>query len=311
MPSALILGAGAIGAFFGSALARQGFEVSVVCRSDYQVVKQTGFHIRSPLLGEHRFTPAQVFSSAHEAGRQHDFVFLTTKVLEGEDRAAFLGPVVGKHTVIVLIQNGVDIEPDIQAAFGKNEILSGVAFIAVSRTGPGEVHHQSAGSLTLGSYPRGITPSAQALASAFEAAGVPCKPTEDIVRARWQKALWNATFNPISIMGGALDTAIILRTEEDRRFVRTAMMEIAAVAAAAGYAIATEVIDKLIAGTLAMPAYKSSMAQDFENGRPMEIEAILGNVVRAAHQREVAVPTLDAIYRIAKMVEANMRSESR
>jgi 2-dehydropantoate 2-reductase len=310
MPSSLILGAGAIGAFFGSALARQGFDVSVVCRSDYQVVKQTGFHIRSPLLGEHRFTPAQVFSSAQEAGSQHDLVFLTTKVLEGEDRAAFLRPVVGNSTIIVLIQNGIDIEADIQAAFEDNEILSGVAFIAVSRTSPGEVHHQSAGSLTLGRYPRGISSTAQRITSAFEAAGVPCKPTEDIVKARWQKALWNATFNPISIMGGALDTAIILRTEEDRRFVRTAMLEVAAVAAAAGYAIAPEVIDKLIEGTLAMPAYKSSMALDFENGRPMEIEAILGNVVRAAHQRQVAAPTLNAIYRVAKMVEAKMRSES-
>ncbi len=311
MPSSLILGAGAIGAFFGSALARQGFGVSVVCRSDYEVVKQTGYHIRSPLLGEHRFAPIQVFSSAQEAGANHDFVFLTTKVLEGEDRAAFLRPVVGKDTVIVLIQNGIDIETDIHAAFPENELLSGVAFIAVSRTGPGEVHHQSAGSLTLGRYPRGMSPAAQQITSALEAAGVPCKPTEDIVKARWQKALWNATFNPISIMGGALDTATILRTEQDRRFVRTAMTEIAAVAAAAGYAIAPEVIDKLIEGTLAMPAYKSSMALDFENGRPMEIEAIIGNVVRAAHQRDVAVPTLSAIYRIAKMVEAKMRSETR
>jgi 2-dehydropantoate 2-reductase len=211
----------------------------------------------------------------------------------------------------VLIQNGIDIEADIQAAFGENEILSGVAFIAVSRTSPGEVNHQSAGSLTLGRYPRGISSAAQQITSALEAAGVPCKPTEDIVQARWQKALWNATFNPISIMGGALDTAIILRTQEDRRLVRTAMLEVAAVAAAAGYAIAPEVIDKLIEATLAMPAYKSSMALDFENGRPLELEAILGNVVRAAHQRDVAVPTLDAIYRIAKMVEAKMRSESR
>jgi 2-dehydropantoate 2-reductase len=304
MPSALILGAGAIGAFFGSALSRQGFEVSVVCRSDYELVKETGFHIRSPLLGEHRFKPTHVFSSAQHAGTEHDFVLLTTKVLEGEDRAAFLRPVVGERTVIVLIQNGIDIEAQIQDAFAANELLSAVAFIAVSRSAPGEIHHQSAGSLTLGRYPHGISAAAHQIASAFEAAGVPCKTTEDIVKARWQKALWNATFNPISIMGGVLDTAIILRTEEDRRFVRTAMMEIAAVAAAAGYAIAPEVIDKLIAATRDMPPYKSSMALDFENGRPMELEAIIGNVVRAAREREVAVPILDAIYRIAKMVEA-------
>lgn len=309
MPSVLILGAGAIGAFFGSALARQGFDVSVVCRSDYEAVKQAGFHLRSPLLGEHIFRPRKVFPSAHQAGNDYHFVLLATKVLEGEDRAELLRPAVGLQTVIVLIQNGIDIERDIQTTFTQNELISGVAFIAVSRTGPGAIHHQSAGSLTLGRFPSGISSAAQQLASAFEAAGVPCRLTEEIVQARWQKALWNATFNPISILGGALDTAIILGSEESRRFVRTAMFEVAAVAAAAGYAIAPESIDKLIEATQAMPPYKSSMALDFESGRPMEIEAILGNVIRAARQRNVTVPTLDAIYRLAKMVEAKTRSE--
>jgi 2-dehydropantoate 2-reductase len=173
----------------------------------------------------------------------------------------------------------------------------------VAKTGPGEIHHQSVGSLTIGRYPDGITSSARTLSALFEASKVPCKLTDDVIAARWQKALWNATFNPISIIGGILDTSMMLRTSDDRAFVRKAMQEIADIAAAAGYPIETQVIERLMEATRAMPAYKTSMALDFEHGRPMEIEAILGNVVRTARDRKVAAPTLETIYALAKMVE--------
>ena len=303
MPSILVVGAGAIGAFFGSALARQGGKVSVVCRTDHAVVKRDGYGIRSPLLGDHRFRPEQVLKNADECGSPPDYVILATKVLPQTDRAALLRGAVGNHTVIVLIQNGIDIETDVANAFPHNELLSGIAFIAVARTGPGEIDHQSAGSLTLGRYPEGITSSARSLAALFEASKVPCRLTEDVVTARWQKALWNATFNPISMMGGVLDTSMMLRTAEDRAFVRKAMHEIADIAAAAGHPLDLQIIEMLIEATRAMPAYKTSMALDFEHGRPMEIEAILGNVVRTARDCKAAAPTLEAVYAIAKMVE--------
>lgn len=308
MSSLLVIGAGAIGAFFGSALARQGVQVSVVCRSEYETVKHSGFHIRSPLLGEHRFVPHEVLRANEPIDPHYDLVLLSTKVLASENRPALLRPALRPGTVIVLIQNGIDIEPEVQAAFAEYEIVSAVAFIAVSRSGPGEIVHQAAGSLTLGSFPRGISASARQLGTWFEASGVPCRLTDDIVKARWQKALWNATFNPISILGG-LDTATITRTAEDREFVRTAMREVAAVASAAGHDLPAELIDKLIDTTRAMPAYKSSMGLDFERGRAMEIEAILGNVVRTGRSHGVPIPTLETLYRLAKMVEAQPRPE--
>ncbi len=303
MPSILIIGAGAVGAFFGAALARQGAQVSVVCRSDFDAVKRTGFYVRSPLLGDHHFQPAQVFSSVDEVAPTFDYVALSTKVLEHIDRAALIRPVVAPHTAIVLIQNGIDIEREIAGAFPDNELLSAIAFIGVGRSGSGEVHHQSAGWLTLGRYPTGLSPAARNLAAMFEASGVRCTLTDDVVTARWQKALWNATFNPISILGAVLDTETMLRTERDRGFISKAMLEVAEVAAGAGHALDLAVIDKLIETTRKMPAYKTSMALDLEHGRPMEIEAILGNVVRTAREHAVSIPTLEAIYAIAKMVE--------
>src|SRR5688572_12059570 len=219
----LIVGAGAVGALFGSALARQGARVSVVCRSDYDAVSRDGYDIRSSVFGDHRFRPERVYRNVADCSEPPDYLLLTAKVLENVDRAALIRPAVGPRTVIVLIQNGVDIEPPIAEAFPDNELLSSLAFVAVGRGAPGQVNHQSLGSLILGRYPDGITPAAQRIAAAFEAGKVGCKLTENVVGARWQKAVWNAVFNPISILGGVLDTATILKAEADRAFVRRSM----------------------------------------------------------------------------------------
>ena len=232
-----------------------------------------------------------------------DYLILTVKVLPDVDRATLIRPAVGRQTVIVLIQNGIDIETQIAAAFPDNELLSSLVFLGVSRTALGEIHHQTAGWLVLGGYPAGITPAAQKLAALFEASGMGCKLTANVIEARWQKTVWNATFNPISIMGGVLDTHMILKTPEDEAFVRQAMQEVCAVAAAAGHPQHPALIDKLLDRTKAMPAYKTSMALDYENNRPMEIEAILGNTVRTGRKYQVPMPALESIYALARMIE--------
>nr|WP_298727140.1 2-dehydropantoate 2-reductase [uncultured Steroidobacter sp.] len=310
MTSILIVGAGAVGALFGSALARQGAQVAVVCRSDYDVVSREGYDIVSPLLGNHRFRPHAVFREVAECKTPPDYLVLTVKVLEGVDRAALIRPAVGPRTVIVLIENGVDIEAEIAAAFPENEILSGLALVGVGRSGPGQVNHQSLGQLNLGRYPNGSSPAAEHLAALFNGGGIGCRLTDNVVGARWQKAVWNATFNPISITGGTLDTAIMLGTPESTAFIQRAMEEVCAVAAAAGYPMPPKLIEQLIGSTRAIPPYHTSMAQDYRNGRPMEIEAILGNTVRAARRHGVGTPILETLYALAKMIERNVREAS-
>lgn len=304
MTSILVVGAGAVGALFGSALARQGAQVSVVCRSDFDVVQREGFEILSPSLGDHRFRPHAVYREVADCTTPPDYLLLTVKVLVGLDRAALIRPAVGPDTVIVLIENGVDIEAEIAAAFPDNELLSGLAIVGVGRGAAGKVRHESLGSLNLGRYPSGRSTTAERLAGLFNGGGIGCNVIDNVVTARWQKAVWNATFNPISIMGGVLDTATILGTDESQAFVRAAMEEVCATAAAVGHPLHPKLIDQYIAGTLGMPAYKTSMALDYENGRPMEIEAILGNTVRAARKHGVATPILDTLYSLAKMIEA-------
>lgn len=296
----LIVGTGAIGGFYGALLDRQGAEVSVVCRSDYATVRDGGIRIHSP-LGNWIFRPHRVLRDIGEAGRDHDYLLLCTKILEGMDRAAMIREAVGPHTAITLIQNGVEIEAPLAERFPDHELISGLAFVCVSRTAPGVIWHQAYGRLAFGNYPGGCSERVRSLCTRFEAAGVPATATEDIVAARWQKCIWNAPFNPLSVISGGLRTADILGCQEP--YVRAVMEEVSAVAAACGHPVPAGTIDRNIDHTRAMPPYKTSMLLDHEAGRPLETEAILGNAVRAARRVGVSTPRLESLYTMLKLIE--------
>lgn len=301
-PRVLVVGTGAIGALYGGMLARAGAEVSVVCRSDHDAVVAGGYDIRTS-WGDFVFRPARVLREAGEAQPAPDYVLLAVKTVRGLDRAALIRGAVGPHTTIVLVGNGIGIEQEIAEAFPSNELVSVLAFVAASRTGPAQVRHHALGRLAMGNYPRGASAATRTLAGLFVAAGVPCEVQTEIAASRWLKNLWNIAFNPISVLGGAMDTRAILAPAEGREFVARVMREAAAVAAANGHPIADHVIEDTIASTRAQSPYKTSMALDYEAGRPMEIEPILGNVVRSARAHGVAVPSLEALYALARMVE--------
>lgn len=301
----LVIGTGAVGSFYGSLLARQGAEVSVVARSDYDHVKAHGIDIRSETkLGDYHFQPARVVRSAAELAKKPDYVLLCVKVVEGADRAALLKDALGPNTAIVLVSNGVEIEDEIAQAFPDNELIGGLAFICVTRTAPGKIWHQAYGRLALGNYPHSLSEKAKALCAAYERSGIHCAAADNIVTARWQKCVWNAAFNPLSVLSGGLSTNDILTTQEP--LVRAIMEEIRQIAEAVGHALPSGIVDQQIDSTHKMPPYKTSMLLDFEAGRPMETEAILGNAVRAGRRAGVAIPHLESIYALMKMRELKL-----
>ena len=302
----LVIGSGAVGSFYGSLLARQGAEVSLLARSDYEVVKQRGIDIESK-GGVYHFSPAHVVRSAAELAEKPDYVLLCVKVVEGVDRVGLLREAIGPDTAIVLVSNGIDIEAEIAQAYPNHEIISGLAFICVTRTAPGKIWHQAYGKLALGNYPGGLSEKAQALCAAFEQSGITCVGSDDIATARWQKCVWNAPFNPLSVLSGGLATADILATQE--AFVRAIMEEIAAIAKVAGHPLPEDIVELNISSTHKMPPYKTSMLLDFEAGRPMETEAILGNAVRYGRRLNVAIPHLESVYALMKLRELKLASQ--
>jgi 2-dehydropantoate 2-reductase len=306
MIKVLVIGAGAIGAFYGSLLAQAGAEVSVVCRSDYDQVKQHDFIINSQALGRWNFTPAQVLRNVTDFKGTPDYILLCTKIIPTLDRVALIRPVVGRNTAIVFIQNGVEIEQEMLEAFPDNEIISGLAFICCNRTGPGEILHLAYGRLALGNFPSGVSRKTAQLCELFNQSGIECGAVDNIVTGRWQKCVWNAPFNPLSVLSGGLLTLDILQTQEF--FVRNIMQEVCDIAAALGHRLPDDIINANIENTYAMPPYKTSMLLDYESGQPMETEAILGNAVRAAQRMGIAAPHLESVYALMKLRELKLRA---
>ncbi|TAN66338.1 MAG: 2-dehydropantoate 2-reductase [Methylobacter sp.] len=300
----LVIGAGAVGAFYGSLLAQVGAEVSVVCRSDYEQVKQHDFIINSQALGRWSFTPANVLKEVADFKGTADYILLCTKVIPALNRIALIRPAVGRNTSIVFIQNGVEIEQEMQDAFPNNEVVSGLAFICCNRLGPGEILHLAYGRLALGNLPSGVSRKTARLCELFNQAGIDCGTSEDIVSGRWQKCVWNAPFNPLSVLSGGLLTLDILQTQES--LVRSIMQEVCDIAAASGHPLPDDIVNINIDNTYAMPPYKTSMLLDYENGQPMETEAILGNALRAAQRLGIAAPHLESVYALMKLRELKL-----
>ncbi|WAK01720.1 ketopantoate reductase family protein [Methylobacter sp. YRD-M1] len=300
----LIIGAGAIGAFYGALLAKAGADVSVVCRSDYEHVKQHGFIINSDDLGSWTFTPSQVLKNAANFKGKADYVLLCTKVLPDIDLAALVRPAVSAETAIVFIQNGVEIEQTMLTAFPDNEVISGLAFICSNRISPGEILHLAYGHLALGNLPGFISNKTIRLCELFVRSGIECEATENIIARRWQKCIWNAPFNPLSVLSGGLQTFDILRSQET--FVRHIKQEIFNIAKACGHSLPEDIVDININNTYAMPPYKTSMLLDYENGHPMETEVILGNALRAGRREGIACPYLESIYSLMKLRELKL-----
>ena len=152
-----------------------------------------------------------------------------------------------------------------------------------------------------------ITQKTRHLRDLFTQSGIDCEVTENIAMARWQKCVWNAPFNPLSVLSGGLLTLDILQTQEF--FVRKIMQEVCTIASASGHPLSDDIIEQNIENTYLMPPYKTSMLIDFESGHPMETEVILGNIVRISQRLEITSPNLESIYALMQLKELQISKQ--
>ncbi len=297
----LIVGAGAIGAFYGGKLAQAGAHVAAVCRSDYDTVREQGFSVKSP-LGDFQFVPQPTLHSINEYKDTPDLILVALKVLPDLDVAGLLQPVVGPQTAILMIQNGVSIEDSVAETFPNNEVLGGLAFVCLSRIGPGKIHHIDYGRLVIGKYPEGPSDMANRLRELWNSVDVKTQITPSVVRARWKKLVWNAPFNPMSVLCGHATTQDLMESEETVKLVRHVMEEVVQVAKAAGHELPPNTVQENIDDTLKMTPYRTSMLLDYEARRPMEVEAILGTPVHLARRLNVRVPHLESLYAMLQLL---------
>lgn len=323
----LIVGAGAIGAFYASRLALvPGLSVSVICRSNYKAVKADGFQVASPQYGEYTFTPTNTFANPDEARKSNtkwDYIIVSTKALpDVSDDSEILEGLVGANTAIVLIQNGLGVEEPYAKRFPNAVVCSAVTIATCAQPEHGKIKHNRWTRINSGPYlphldtssPKPSDATAVDKNAAFIAALVEggIKDASAYSHAklqlvRWHKIAINASMNPSSVLTLGSTNYSMANDPELQRHLKGVMEEILATAPKVlGQPMPKDFAtpDAIIRSTQRNTSgSKPSMAMDWEQGKRMEIEVILGNPIRIARGRGFEMPRLQTLYALVRMAQ--------
>lgn len=296
--SVAIVGSGAIGCYYGGRLAQHGLPVHFLMRSDYPVVKEKGLTITS-CRGDFSLSPSQIqiYDNVSRMPRV-DLVIVTLKTTANDQYAPLITPLLHESTAILTLQNGLGNEARLAELFGADRVLGGLAFVCCNRLGPGRIDHSAHGLIRMGEYSHhGISSRLAALGKLFNASNIQCDTIAKLDEGRWEKLVWNIPFNGL---GTLLDqtTDRLIACPEGEALVRRLMVEVVAGAAGNGVHLPEGTIDHQVNRTRVMDAYQTSMQIDRRLGRPLEIEAILGEPVRQAEAAGVPVPSMRMLYEL-------------
>jgi 2-dehydropantoate 2-reductase len=321
----VIAGAGAIGGYIGARLARQYADVVLFARGAHlHAMQSRGLRVIDE-DGEFEVRP-QLAGTLAEIGPA-DVVFLGVKAHGLTALAPQLAPLLGPDTVVVSTQNGIPwwyfqgvggeldgltlerVDPGgaIAAAIEPRRIVGSIAYFATEIVEPGVIRHIEGNRISFGEPDGTKSERAKTIADALIRAGFRAPVTTRFRHEIWVKLLGNVAFNPISVLTGAT-LEELARHPDTNRLIRDVMLETETVAGRLGLELPIS-IDQRVAGAEKVGAHKTSMLQDYEAGRPMEIEAVVGAVVELGERLGVSMPATRALYACVKLVD--QRRESR
>lgn len=323
-----VVGAGAIGGLLAVRLAEAGEQVTIIDRGAHlQAIQRSGLKLLMADGSEHVTRSLEATASMREAGPQ-DVVILAVKTQVLATIAAELDSVLGDETVILPMQNGLpwwyfqkhggeydgrtieclDRDGRLAAHIDVNRVIGCVVFPAGTIAAPGVVRHTEGNRFPLGELDGSDSERAHRLVDMFTNAGFKSFVLDDIRGEIWLKLLGNLSFNPISALTHAT-MVDICRYPPSRALAVTLMEEAQTVANRLGIRLRVS-IDKRLAGAEKVGKHKTSMLQDVEAGRELELEAIMGAVIELARMTGIAVPTIETVYALVKLLDETMR-ESR
>jgi 2-dehydropantoate 2-reductase len=309
-----VVGAGAIGGWIAGRLALSGLDVSVVARGEtLQAIDSEGLRLTDN--GETRCVAVATSDDPRVLG-EHDIVIVAVKAPALVELARTLEPLIGSDTLIIPMLNGVpwwftdepllSVDPsgDIAGALPFERIIGCVVHASCRREAPNHVRVVHAEKLILGEPDGGSSARVERLCALFHTEGIACEQSETIRRAIWYKLWGNATINPLSALTRSTADQL-LEDHAVHGFMADAMDELAALGAAIGCPI-TESPDDRMAVTARLGAFKSSMLQDVEAGRPIELEALLGAPREIARRVDIPTPQHDRIYAMTRLLSDNL-----
>ncbi|MBE9209566.1 putative 2-dehydropantoate 2-reductase [Nostoc sp. LEGE 06077] len=301
-----IIGTGALGGFYGAKLQKAGLDVHFLLKSDYEHVSQHGLIIESK---DGDFTLPQVNAYKDVAKMpQCDVVIVALKTTQNYLLSELLPPVIKNNGVVLVLQNGLDIESAIAQIVDNVTIIGGLCFLCSNKVEQGHICHLDYGQIMLGEYTpnyeaAGITRKIQQIANDFQNAGIAIELTEDLLLARWKKLVWNIPYNGLSVILNAR-TDELMADSYTRQLVEQLMYEVAAGAKSTGRIIADSFIQKMLDYTVKMKPYRTSMKIDYDEQRPLEVEAIIGNSLRKAQAAGVFLPQISCLYNQLKFLNS-------
>ena len=305
--STVVVGAGAVGSFFGAMLARAGHRVTLIGRAPHvQAIEHNGLQLH--MGGQVQAVPMAATTEL-AAVRDADLVLFCVKSTDTEAVAREIAPLLAEGALVLSLQNGVDNAATI-ARHVRQAVVPAVVYVATAMPQPGAVSHFGRGDLVIGPLDAAaaqdatLAPRLQAVVELFAGAQVPVRISPDVMGELWSKLMVNCAYNAISALAqqpyGRLAALPAIR-ELQHAVVR----EVVAVAQADGQkltlAAAIEAMERI---ATAMPAQLSSTAQDLARGKPTEIDHLNGFVARRGTELGIATPVNRTLHALVKLVEA-------
>ncbi len=283
-----------MGTYYGGRMALAGAPVRFLMRGDLAAVRARGSLLIRDAAGTTEVRPVAAFATPAEVGPV-DLVVIGLKTTTAGIRE-LVSPMLGPATSILTLQNGFGADEALAGLFGADRIIGGLVFMAISRTGPGEVRCFHPGMVSIGEFGRRPQERTDRLAELLRAAGMKTNVVENLVEARWSKLVWNIPFNGLTIAEGGVTTDRICADPRLAGEARALMLEVQRAAAASGFRIPDAFVEKQFEVTPPMGAYQPSSLVDFLAGREVEVESIWGEPLRRARARGVEMPRLGNLY---------------
>jgi 2-dehydropantoate 2-reductase len=312
-----VMGAGAIGSYYGALLARAGEDVHLIGKGEHvRAMRENGLRVESvpdPVEGSFSLSSDAVHPTddSRDVGIA-DWVLFAVKGPDTESAAASLAPVLGEETFILTVQNGVDSAERISGVLARHgfsaDVLPGSVYIETTVVSPGVVRHVGAPRrLVFGEKDGKVTARAEQVHQAFERTGIPVELTENVELSLWTKFLYICPMSAMTAVTGK-GLRAVLDLPETKKFFEAAVREVGAVARARGIDLPGDAVDNVMAFSDGLPDMRSSLQKDLEEGRPLEIESLAGATSRLGKEAGVPTPLHDFIYACLKVQDPG-RSE--
>ncbi len=302
-----IMGAGAVGGFFGAKLVAASYDVAFIARGAHLAAMQREGLIIESFAGNLHVRDALFTDDPTDVGIA-DLILFSVKSHETESAAQALEPMVGEKTVILSLQNGVDNADKIAHIWGVRRTLAGVVYIGSQLSYPGTIKHSAGGRIVFGELDGRVHETTKAVEQVLSSAQIPCEINTKIRKAQWQKLLWNAPFCAISCLARATDKEIA-ESDSLTMLALDCMAEVKEAANTVSIDLDPALFDETLNFSSSLGEFKPSMLQDLEAGKPLEFEAFNGILVSLLQQAGKQAPTNQVFYRVLKHLDKNIRAQ--